>query len=192
MATRNAASVLPDPVGAEMSVVSPRRMAGQPLLLRFGGGAEFTEEPTRPRRDAPRRGRARVASLGTDRAAVLVGRRRPCGIVARNFRYLFAATGGVDSAVFVAAWSLLARQSRQRQPPARGSGTGGIEVGEIRAPAAPFGVAAGERRATLRAESLHRCATTFCRCRCRLLLLRDFRGRGRRRWRRRVCPARRG
>src|SRR5580658_1628508 len=32
MATRNAARVLPEPVGAEMRVVSPRRIAGQPSI----------------------------------------------------------------------------------------------------------------------------------------------------------------
>ena len=32
MQTRNAARVLPEPVGAEMRVGSPRRMAGQPAI----------------------------------------------------------------------------------------------------------------------------------------------------------------
>ena len=45
MQTRNAARVLPVPVGAEMSVASPARMLGQPCVLRLGGGAEFCEEP---------------------------------------------------------------------------------------------------------------------------------------------------
>ena len=38
MATRNAARVLPEPVGAEMRVVSPRRIAGQPSI--WGSVAE--------------------------------------------------------------------------------------------------------------------------------------------------------
>ncbi len=45
MQTRKAARVLPEPVGAEMRVDSPARMAGQPALLGLGGGAEFGEEP---------------------------------------------------------------------------------------------------------------------------------------------------
>ena len=45
MQTRNAARVLPLPVGAEMRVASPARMLGQPWVLGLGGAAEFGEEP---------------------------------------------------------------------------------------------------------------------------------------------------
>ncbi len=45
MQTRNAARVLPEPVGAEMSVAFAGEDAGQPCSLRLGGGAEFGEEP---------------------------------------------------------------------------------------------------------------------------------------------------
>ncbi len=45
MQTRKAESVLPEPVGAEMSVGSPRRMAGQPAIWGSVGEPELGEEP---------------------------------------------------------------------------------------------------------------------------------------------------
>ena len=41
MQTRNAARVLPEPVGAEMRVVSPRRMLGQPSIWGSVGVPNF-------------------------------------------------------------------------------------------------------------------------------------------------------
>ena len=45
MQTRNAASVFPLPVGAEMSVGIAGEDAGPALLLRLGRRAEFVDEP---------------------------------------------------------------------------------------------------------------------------------------------------
>ena len=50
MAHRNAVSVLPLPVGARISVDSPRAIAGQPSVCGGVGAVERGAEPLRDRR----------------------------------------------------------------------------------------------------------------------------------------------
>ena len=54
MQARNAASVLPDPVGAEISVVAPRENVRPPLLLRLGRRAKLRAQTTPQPEGAPR------------------------------------------------------------------------------------------------------------------------------------------
>ena len=62
MHTRNAASVLPEPVGAEISVGSPRRIAGQPAICGSVGVPKRDDEPLLHERMRPgeRRGLIRL------------------------------------------------------------------------------------------------------------------------------------
>ena len=73
MQTRNAARVLPEPVGAEMSVASPARMRAS-LHLRLGGGAEFGEEPLGGDGVRPGEGGGDFEGIRRSRAWVIVAR----------------------------------------------------------------------------------------------------------------------
>ena len=53
MQMRNAASVLPEPVGAEISVVLPRQNAGPTLLLRLCRSAKAGDKPIADERMSP-------------------------------------------------------------------------------------------------------------------------------------------
>jgi hypothetical protein len=57
IAARNAVSVLPDPVGAQMSVCSPSTMCGHPLTwLGVGSGKEAANHSRTDGENAPRDG----------------------------------------------------------------------------------------------------------------------------------------
>ena len=63
MHARNAASVLPDPVGAEISASRPARMQRPAFGLRLGGRAEARDEPFADDRMRPVERRLRLAGL---------------------------------------------------------------------------------------------------------------------------------